>query len=127
MSKPELTKEELRRWSAEVLMEWKVERGIKLLHSHFEEIKWVDEWVNLKCWESDWKPDSKDAPAWQILAVIKKMREKGFQCQIWCMKDDFRVVFYKNFRDWRELRDRDYHKGKEFGETTLKAAYAALS
>ena len=118
-----MTPEEYRKWSAERVMGW------VLIIPDFE-----DEWdhssytnPNKPRWylpKKDWRPD--DPTTGQIWMFVEKMRELGWKAQIWVMKDDYRVLFFKGFHDWRHAKQRDYTINTDKCLAILEAGHNAV-
>lgn len=134
MSKPELTKEELRRWSAEVLMGWikkppfpdywidsKTDKFPVELKSGYIDQGGYD---GYELEQEEWAPDLDTSPARQILKVIEKMRERGWYVNLdnKCYQDKWGVSFQKT-----TYTDNYVSEELSFGLATIKAAHAALS
>jgi hypothetical protein len=96
--KPDPTPEELRRWSAEVLMGWVTGDDSHTMEPIY--VGWelyIDpdkpDWYLPK---DDWHPLSDQSPTWQIKAVIEKMREREFYLET---KYPRYMPYYVNFYD----------------------------
>lgn len=74
---PDMTPEELCRWSAEKLCGWKEDCVFGIT----EEKWWAEHsgpLANFIVKVKDWRPDSDQSPGWQILKVIEVMEELGY-------------------------------------------------
>lgn len=122
---PEPTKEELRRWSAEVLMEWMGidasmdRRGVPIfVPIETGILYWKAKNQKIIC--RDWAPDDPASPAWQILAVIQAMEKRGFRYEIENYYDGRIKVSFMNGRGVFAAEI-----GTALLPTILKAAHAA--
>lgn len=116
-----MSRKKLRRWSAEVLMGWKFytqENGIAgYLVSNLPDGR-------MGIYEHEWAPDSQNAPGQQIIAVIEKMREKGWWMVLHAA-EQYIVVF-------QSTKDENFGPANlliydtSMGLAILKAAHAAL-
>lgn len=133
---PELSIEELVRWSAEGLCGWHKRPQCVNITGGIEYSKdvWVDQSGKIMVFADEWAPHDSNSPAWQILAVIEKIKQRELTI---CLRNfqslenfgDPRPVIGKTYTaeimDW----DRDEFIGEETNENPfiaiLRAAHAA--
>lgn len=120
--------EELRQWSAEVLMGWMdKDTYYAVLSPGYKDTEWNRKyfcsWKADKVGEHAWAPDLYWSPAWQILGVIAAVKKKGVLAYEMAFIEELENIFaQKQGGRWNLLTYVFVMEPIDF----LKAAYTAF-